>query len=242
MERKYDLSAKIEPFDSFWEAPEDMSNGYEKFGKFYVHNYLPHVPANKDSKILNISCGAGYFVHVLNNYGYMNVLGIDSCEKKITLAKQNNLKCEVSEGFLHVLENPNTYDVIFCEQELNHLTKDEIVQFLEMAKKSLKQGGVLICHALNGSNPVVGAESLAQNFDHYNTFTEYTFHQVLDYCGFTKIKVFPLFLYVFWKNPVNYILIILDKLYSLFFRFSFIMYGKNNKLWTKKIGAVCTKE
>ena len=33
MERKYDLSAKIEPFDSFWEAPEDMSSGYDKFGK-----------------------------------------------------------------------------------------------------------------------------------------------------------------------------------------------------------------
>ena len=209
--------------------------------KFYVHNYLPHVPADKNSKILNISCGAGYFVHMLNNHGYTNVLGIDSCEKKIAIAKQKNLNCEVAEGFLHVEENPDTYDMIFCEQELNHLTKDEIVQFLQMAKRSLKKGGVLISHALNGSNPIVGAESLAQNFDHFNTFTEYTFHQVLDYCGFVNIKVFPLFLYVFWKNPLNYILIILDKLYSLFFRFSFIMYGKNNKLWTKKIGAVCTK-
>jgi hypothetical protein len=53
--------------------------------------------------------------------------------------------------------------------------------------------------------------------------------------------VMPLNLYVFWNNPLNYVLIAVSTLYALFFRLSFIMYGKKNKLFTKKIGATCKK-
>jgi len=131
--------------------------------------------------------------------------------------------------------------VIFCEQELNHLTKEEILVFLRLCRNAIKQNGTLIVHGLNGANPITGAEALAQNFDHYNTFTEYTLRQVLKHSQFSDIKLLPLNLYVFYKNPLNYILIILDKLYSLFFTFSFMLYGKANRVWTKKIAASCRK-
>ena len=65
--------------------------------------------------------------------------------------------------------------------------------------------------------------------------------QVLDYTGFADIKVIPLHLYVLWKNPANYNLYLVSAVYSLFFRLSFIMYGKSNKIFTKKIAAICTK-
>ena len=76
--------------------------------------------------------------------------------------------------------------------------------------------------------------------DHYNTFTEYSLRQVLEYSDFSDIDVFPLNLYVFWKNPLNYVLLFASTLFSLFFRAAFIMYGKHNRLFTKKIAAVCT--
>ncbi len=94
---------------------------------------------------------------------------------------------------------------------------------------------------MNGANPITGAEALAQNFDHYNTFTEYTMRQVLEHSGFKNVTVFPLNLYVFYKNPLNYVLIGLSALYTLFFRASFILYGKSNKIFTKKIGASAVK-
>jgi len=60
-------------------------------------------------------------------------------------------------------------------------------------------------HALNGANPITGAEALAQNIDHFNTLTDYSLRQVLDLAGFQNIHVFPLNLYVFYKNPFNYV-------------------------------------
>jgi len=241
MASRRELAAKIEPFDSFWEGPEDVEKGYKSFYQFYKHNYLPYLPEDRNGSILVISCGPGYFVNLLREEGYKNVLGIDSFAEKVKFAQQRNLDCRQADAFEFLENSKGPFDVIFCEQELNHLTKQEIIEFLNLCWQKLRAGGTFIGHALNGANPITGAEALAQNFDHYNTFTEYTMRQVLGYCRFTDIKVMPLNLYVFWNNPLNYVLIAVSTLYTLFFRLSFIMYGKKNKLFTKKIGATCKK-
>ncbi|GIX49604.1 MAG: hypothetical protein KatS3mg131_3815 [Candidatus Tectimicrobiota bacterium] len=235
------LTAKIEPFDSFWEAPADLERGYTTFYAFYRHNYLKYVPADRDARILAVSCGPGYFVHTLQRHGYRQVLGIDSCADKVAYAQRRGLPCQVARAFDFLAAHPQAYDLIFCEQELNHLTKDEILAFLALCRDSLKEGGTLIVHVLNGANPITGAEALAQNFDHYNTFTEYSLRQVLEYSGFRHIRVIPLNLYVFYTNPLNYVLLVLSWLYTAFFRFSFRLYGKSNRLFTKKIAAICQK-
>ncbi|UCG11815.1 MAG: class I SAM-dependent methyltransferase [Deltaproteobacteria bacterium] len=241
MSSKIELTAKIEPFDTFWEAPEDIEQGYDSFHQFYRRNYLKYVPKDKESSILVVSCGAGYFVGLLDMEGYSNVFGIDSDPEKVKFAQERNLNCRV-EGAFDFLENTNErFDVIVCEQELNHLTKDEILVFLRLCWSKLKDDGIIIVHGLNGANPITGAEALAQNFDHYNTFTDYSLRQVLTYCGFADIRVIPLNLYVFYSNPFNYVAMVVAALYTLFFRVSFILYGKSNKIFTKKIGGVARK-
>jgi len=227
----------MEPFDSFWEGPADINKGYGKFAAFYRNNYLSHMPVQKTARILVVSCGPGYFVDLLRQDGYIQVTGIDSDAKKIQHALSRDLPCKVARAFEYLQETDELFDVIFCEQELNHLTKLEILEFLTLCKSRLEPGGRLVAHGLNGANPITGAEALAQNFDHYNTFTEYTLRQALEYCGFSKIHIFPLNLYVFYKNPLNYVLIGAAGLLTLCFRALFIMYGKSNKIFTKKIAA-----
>jgi 2-polyprenyl-3-methyl-5-hydroxy-6-metoxy-1,4-benzoquinol methylase len=241
MTSKTTLTAKIEPFDSFWEAPENIEKGYTSFGKFYKSNYLKYMPADKQARILVISCGPGYLVNLLTREGYTNVLGIDSFPEKVKYAQQRNLNCRAEEAFPFLEQNRVPYDTIFCEQELNHLTKDEMLVFLKLCRDNLCENGVLMVHGLNGANPITGAEALAQNFDHYNTFTEYALRQLLGYANFKDVKVLPLNLYVFYLNPLNYALIALDTLYTAFFRFSFMLYGKSNRIFTKKIAAICRK-
>jgi SAM-dependent methyltransferase len=241
MTSKTTLTAKIEPFDSFWEAPENIEKGYSSFAKFYKRNYLKYMPADKHARILVISCGPGYFVNLLTKEGYTNVLGIDSFPEKVKYAQQRNLNCRAEEAFPFLERNSEPYDTIFCEQELNHLTKDEILAFLKLCRDNLRENGILMVHGLNGANPITGAEALAQNFDHYNTFTEYTLRQVLGYANFEDVKVMPLNLYVFYLNPLNYVLIVLDALYTTFFKFSFMLYGKSNRIFTKKIAAICRR-
>jgi 2-polyprenyl-3-methyl-5-hydroxy-6-metoxy-1,4-benzoquinol methylase len=239
--RRRPVSARIEPFDSFWEGPSEVEKGYRTFGRFYRSNYVPHLPPDRDANILVISCGPGYFLQVLRDLGYARVRGVDSDPEKVAHAASRGLNARVGTAFeeLEQLEYP--LDVLICEQELNHLARDEMVDFLSLAHARIKPGGVLICHGLNGANPIVGAETLAQNFDHFTTFTSYSFRQVLELAGFRDVRVFGLHLYVFYANPLNYVAWLASAGLSLAFRGLFALYGKSNRIFTKKIAAVAVR-
>jgi SAM-dependent methyltransferase len=238
---EWNLAARLEPFDSYWQAPEDVDKGYASFDRYYRHNFLPHVPAHREAEILVVSCGPGYLVKLLNDHGYRNVLGIDSDPAKLEHATRRNLNCRLERAFPFIQRQHERFDGIVCEQELNHLTKHEMLEFLRLCRNSLRPRGVLIVYGLNGANPITGAEALAQNIDHFNTFTEYSLRQILELAGFRDVRVFPLELYVFYGNPLNYVGLALTGALSLVFRICFKLYGKSNTIFTKKIGAVCRK-
>lgn len=236
-----ELTARMEPFDSFWEAPEDIDKGYDRFGAFYRHNYLKRIPEDRETRILVVSCGPGYLVKLLTERGYRNVVGIDSFPDKVEHARRWDLPCRVERAFGFLEGSSEPWDVIFGEQEINHLTKEEILAFLDLCHRKLAPGGTLIVHSINGASPMTGSESRSGNFDHYNAFTEYSLRQVLEHAGFREVEVFPLNLYVFFKNPANYVAWFLHGLNSLFYRLNFILVGKDAKIFTKKIGAVGRK-
>lgn len=241
MEIKFDLTAKIEPFDTFWEAPEDIEKGYRSFGRFYKANYKKRLPKDKRVSILVVCCGPGYFVKLLKDEGYTNVLGIDSDPERVSYAKKKGLNCQVNHAFDFLEEGKENYDVIFVEQEICHLEKKEVLIFLKLCWQSLKRHGTLIIHSLNGANPITGAEALAQNYDHYVTYTEYSLRQILTYSNFKVVEVYPLNLYVFYENPLNYIGLFLNASLNLLFKLLFIFYGKKNKIFSKKFAAVSRK-
>jgi len=110
-----------------------------------------------------------------------------------------------------------------------------------LCRRKLRAGGRLLVFALNGANPITGAEALAQNFDHFNTFTEYTLRQVLLHSGYERVETFDLNLYVFYGNPFNYVAMAAAGALALVFRACFLLYGKNNRLFSKKIAATCVK-
>ncbi len=236
-----ELTARLEPFDSYWQAPEDPAAGYRSFNQYYRHNFLPHIPGDRTASILVVSCGPGYLVQLLADEGFDNVLGIDSDPGKVGHALERGLNCRVERAFPFLAEKIDQFDVIVCEQELNHLTKAEMVRFLALCRASLRSDGVLIVYGLNGANPITGAEALAQNLDHFNTFTEYSLRQLLELAGLRDVRVFPLRLYVFYRNPLNYVGIALTAVLSLIFRACFLLYGKKNRIFSKKIAAVCRK-
>ena len=133
-------SARLEPFDSYWQAPKDVEKGYASFYQYYKHNYLPHMPPDKSSNILVISCGPGYLVNMLRQHGYTNVLGIDSDSDKVAHAVEHDLNCRRERAFPFLSKQVDTFDVIIPEQELNHLTLEEQIEFLELCKNSLRNG------------------------------------------------------------------------------------------------------
>lgn len=234
------LAARLEPFDSYWQAPDDIEKGYTSFDAYYEANYLPLMPGNRAASILVVSCGPGYLVNTLAKNGYTNVTGIDSDPEKVRHATNHGLNCLAEQAFPYLHGRSEEYDVIVPEQELNHLTLDEQLQFLELCRTSLKPGGYVVVYGLNGANPMVGSENLSHNIDHFNTFTEYSLQQILELAGFRDVKTMPLKLYVFWKNPLNYVGLAITTVYELYCRIMFKLYGKNVKILSKKLAATAS--
>jgi 2-polyprenyl-3-methyl-5-hydroxy-6-metoxy-1,4-benzoquinol methylase len=232
------LAARLEPFDSYWQAPKDVEKGFQSFTAYYRANYLHRLPADRNARILVVSCGPGYLVDVLVKAGYRNTVGIDSDPAKIGVALKHQLPCETAEAFpyLEARQRPE-FDVIIPEQELNHLTVDETIEFLQLCRGALMPGGRVIVYAMNGANPLVGSENLSHNLDHFYNVTEYSLTQLLELGGFRDVKPFALKLYVFWKNPLNYVGLAVTTVLELSMRVIFKMYGKNVKILAKKIGA-----
>jgi 2-polyprenyl-3-methyl-5-hydroxy-6-metoxy-1,4-benzoquinol methylase len=235
------LAAKLEPFDSYWQAPKDIDSGYSSFAAYYRANYLPHLPADKSARILVVSCGPGYLLNVLANCGYQSVVGIDSDPAKVEHGRKRGLPCEVAEAFPYLTGKRGEFDVIIPEQELNHLTHDETIEFLQLCHAALKPGGRVIVYAMNGANPFVGAENLAHNIDHFYIVTEYSLGQLLELGGFKDVKPFALKLYVFWKNPLNYVGLAVTTLMEFTMRIIFMLYGKKVKVLSKKVAAIAVK-
>ena len=236
------LAALHEPFDSNWQVPEDVESGYDKFTTYYRANIIPHLPQDKQSPILCVSCGPGYLVNLLKTLGYERVTGIDSDPEKVAHATKRGLDCHTARCFAYLkAAAPESFGQILLEQELNHLTHRESIAFLKLCGRALKPGGTIFAYGLNGSNPIVGAENLCHNIDHFSTYGEHSLTQLLELSGFEQVKLFPLKLYVFWKNPLNYVGLAVTTVYETYYRFLFRLYGKTASIFTKKIAAVATK-
>ncbi len=234
------LAARLEPFDSYWQAPKDVEKGFTSFTAYYRANYLPRMPADKQARILVISCGPGYLVKMLRDCGYSSVLGIDSDTAKVDVARRHQLPCEVARAFEFLADKQGEYDVIIPEQELNHLTLDETVEFLSLCRQALRPDGRVIVYAMNAANPMVGSENLSHNIDHFYLVTEYSLGQILQLAGFQQVQPFALQLYVFWKNPLNYVGLAVTAALEAVFRILFVMYGKKVKILSKKVAAVAS--
>jgi len=235
------LAARLEPFDSYWQAPKDIEAGYSSFAAYYRANYLQHLPADRAARILVISCGPGYLVEVLAKAGYRAVVGIDSDPSKIEHARRHNLPCEVAEAFNYLERSRGEFDVIIPEQELNHLTHQETIEFLQLCHAALRPGGRIVVYAMNGANPLVGSENLAHNIDHFYLVTEYSLTQLLELGGFRHVRPFALKLYVFWKNPLNYVGLAVTAVLELAMRVIFMLYGKKVRVLSKKVAAVAVR-
>jgi 2-polyprenyl-3-methyl-5-hydroxy-6-metoxy-1,4-benzoquinol methylase len=238
---RWKLAARLEPFDSYWQAPKDIEGGFKSFVAYYRANYLNRLPKDREARILVVSCGPGYLVEMLVKEGYRNVIGIDSDPHKIAHAERHGLPCETAEAFPYLQSHQGPqFDVIVPEQELNHLTMDETIAFLQLCRGALKPGGRVIVYAMNGANPLVGSENISHNVDHFYLVTEYSLAQLLELGGFHDIKPFGLKLYVFWKNPLNYVGLAVTTVLEFTMRVIFKLYGKKVTILAKKIGAEAT--
>ena len=163
-------------------------NEYAKFSETTIGFCKKYLPEDKNARILDAGCGPGFFLYALREHGYVNAHGVDLSEEMVQLAKKENL--DVTQGdVFELLRNANsTYDLIVSTDVLEHLRKDELLDYVSLIAKALKPGGLFISSVPNADWPFA-MRLRYQDLTHENSFTRESYRQLLLFAGMSWVHV-----------------------------------------------------
>lgn len=149
------------------------------------------LPDNPSAKILDMGCGYGGFVWWMREKGFKNAEGVDMSREQIELGSKLGIE-GLREGDLYEVlkNNRGVYDAIIARDVLEHFTKSQVVEILELAHQALRQKGTFLIQTVNAANPLWGRLRYG-DFTHDTAFTEDSIKQVLCSEGFRDAAVFP---------------------------------------------------
>ena len=150
---------------------------------------LPEIPSDKEISILELACGYGTFLNLVQKNGYTNAKGIDISPDQIEKAKElgrNNVECTDIVSYLS--DSEESFDVIVGIDIIEHLTKSELLTILELIKERLKPGGKVIFRTPNGDAPL-GSTFYFGDFTHEIYLNYFSAEQVMLTMGFDDIKI-----------------------------------------------------
>lgn len=150
-----------------------------------------HFPNDRDARILDLGCGHGALLYALKQAGYRNVRGIDGSPEQVEAAHRLGIG-DVTQGeALPSLGATATasLDVVVTFDVIEHLTKPELIPFVDEVRRVLRPGGRWIIHVPNGESPFAG-KILYGDFTHELAFTRTSLTQVLKASGFSDVECF----------------------------------------------------
>lgn len=158
----------------------------------YLKNFIrKFFPRDKNLHILEVGCGYGALIYYARLLGYRNITGIDVSIEQVTLAENLGIH-GVSLGDLHNIVSASTeeaFGAIIAFDVMEHMDRNELIQFLEGVKRILKKNGQLILHIPNGASPFFGRVRYG-DLTHEICFTQYSISQLLYATGFNDVKCF----------------------------------------------------
>lgn len=156
---------------------------------YFNANILPHLPADKNARIIDAGCGYGRHIKALKENGYTNVIGLDISEEQIAYAQSefgldNVFVRDAFEFFEH---DNSTFDAVLLLDVLEHLETDKSVQLIRLIKNALKAGGAFIIQAPNAISPL--SPNRHWDLTHQRAYTTHSMQQTLLLGGFTQENI-----------------------------------------------------
>jgi cyclopropane fatty-acyl-phospholipid synthase-like methyltransferase len=148
--------------------------------KYYLRKWLP---VAKDARIIDLGCGEGRVIYLLQQMGYTNVEGVDISKSQLKIAQQVSENVTQADILKHLKDSTKKYDLILSFDVIEHLQKSEALEFLELCHTQLNDHGRLILQTPNASSPFFGDVRYG-DFTHELSFTPRLLTQLVYRTGF----------------------------------------------------------
>ena len=111
----------------------------------------------KDSRVVDLGCGAGELLLAFKGLGFNELCGCDLSEEQIELARTITPNVAVENLFDYLGNQPQaSIDIVTLFDVIEHLTRQESFDLFRLIHDKLRDGGILIGHVPNGLSPFVG--------------------------------------------------------------------------------------
>lgn len=159
-------------------------------GPTFRKRFAPLLPRAKDARIADLGCGYGEFLYFLQQAGYGNTCGVDLDPAHVDAAGALGVRNVSRADAREFLRSACDFDFISALDVLEHFPKNEVVDFLALARDALKPGGRFLCQVPNLA--AFYAPLFFMDFTHQTPFTAPSLKQALELAGLVNVRVFGL--------------------------------------------------
>ena len=158
---------------------------YESSAKGLVRGLGQWLPKNHDARCLDVGCGCGEMIYLLEQAGFSDTTGVDLCKEELEEAGRyvrGSLVHADALVYLNTLKS-NSVDFLTALNFLEHLSKDKLYALLKECRRVLRPGGTVVAIVPNAISPFGG---LTRHWDitHEWAFTPNNFRQLAALIGF----------------------------------------------------------
>ena len=158
---------------------------------------IPLLPADKNIRILDIGCGYGGLLLLLQKSGYKNTEGIDISEEQVKIAKELGLKNIKQTDINAYLElNNDEFDVIVGIDIIEHFNKPELISLLEKIKRSLIQNGGMAIFRTPNTDAPFGSTYYFGDYTHESFLNYSSAEQLFLSLGYQQVRILPSYIRV----------------------------------------------
>lgn len=147
--KRFDSKFEDAIYDSFYAKYYDQIYENKERDVEQLKIIVSYAKNKKFVKFLDIGCGTGYHVHMLNTMKY-DVVGLDKSKNMIEKAQSKYSNCEFVQGDIlaNNLFDYNSFTHIICLNKTFYIIKNK-EQFFENCALLLAPNGLLIIHLLD---------------------------------------------------------------------------------------------
>ena len=176
-------------YDAYASQHASCSDG-EATALVYRRDIRPALPSQMAGPVLDIGCGQGQLVGLLQRDGF-DAQGIDVSPEQVDLARAAGLGGIQQGDYLDLLDlRTDQFAAITATDVLEHLSKDEVLDTFDRVEAALIPGGAFIARVPNAGSPF-GGRIRYGDFTHESSHTQRSIQQVAAAAGFASVAVLP---------------------------------------------------
>lgn len=145
-----------------------------------------------DLPALDLGCGRGEWLTVLKEHGF-SAIGVDQDQGMLSCGAQDGLNTYLGDALSYLKGQPDNSQVIISAFHLvEHISFEDLYSLVSESHRVLKPGGILLMETPNPENLMVATSYFYLDPTHRRPIPLGLLSFVVEYCGFSQIKVMRL--------------------------------------------------